>query len=125
MNGLAERLEKLHQMGCPRCYHTVLSLTFHMGEERGGSYYIAKCNDCRFTFELDDQTPTWEQLEEQIRQEVQRQGCPRCCGLRLALDFRCCVATRQCFHVASCKDCGATFVVEKHLEGPPPAILDM
>jgi hypothetical protein len=35
------------------------------------------------------------------------------------------VETRQCFHVCTCKGCGATFVVERHLNGPAPAILDM
>jgi transcription elongation factor Elf1 len=125
MNGLAEIERKLRQMGCPRCYHTELTLTSHMGEERGAPYYVAECRDCGFTFEVDDRTPTWDELESRIRQEVRSKGCPRCGDTRLELDFRCCVETRQCFHVCTCKGCGATFVVERYLEEPPPAILDM
>lgn len=125
MANLAQIEEYLREMGCPRCYSMRLEVCVQLETENGLPRVIVVCQQCGFRFETNGEALTWEALEKRIEREVRRKGCPRCGSHRLELNFRCSLESRRSFHVATCEECGAVFIVEKQLDEPRPGIFDI
>jgi transcription elongation factor Elf1 len=121
---LSEIQHKLRQVGCPRCYHTEFHLTFQPGAKGEPATYLARCGNCGYQFDVAEKEPAWDGLEEKTLHHIRRVGCPRCSSHRLALNFRCELEARECFHVASCENCGASFIVEHYDKKDRPPLLD-
>ena len=115
---------KVREMGCPRCFHSELRLTLQPDEEGNPEKHVVECGNCGFSFEIDPVAPNWDTIEEAARRRARHAGCPSCQGHRLELSFRCLVETHQCFHVATCQECGAVFIVEHMTDDSRPPILD-
>jgi transcription elongation factor Elf1 len=124
MDRLTEIQLKLRDFVCPRCYHSEFEVTVQPGEEGEPAHHIARCRNCGYRFEVENHTPAWEHLEDKTFSRLRREGCPRCQSHRLELNFRCALENHECFHIATCQNCGAAFVVEKPDAGRRPAILD-
>jgi len=124
MDRLSEIQLKLRDVGCPICYHTEFRVTLETDETDAKPVYRARCGNCGHVLEVGEQEPEWEHLEAHVLSHIRREGCPRCKSHRLALNFRCTLTSRECFHVATCENCGASFVVEKYARGERPSVLD-
>jgi len=124
MDKLTKIQMKLRDVGCPRCYHTEFHVTLHPGDTEESLTYQARCGNCGYHFEVNDHQLAWDDLEERTLSHIRREGCPRCKSHRLTLNFRCTLESRACFHIASCENCGASFVLEKYDEQDKPSLLD-
>ncbi len=124
MDKLTEIQLKLRNVGCPRCYHTEFHVTMQPGNPGEKTTYDARCGNCGYHLEVDGHQPEWEHLEDHTFSHVRRDGCPRCGSHRLILNFRCTLESRECFHVATCENCGASFIVEKYAKEERPTLLD-
>lgn len=116
---------QLREMGCPRCYSSDLEVIVQLEGENGLPGQFLSCRQCGFRWNPSEIACTWQEMEQRITRTVRRKGCPKCGSHRLDLSFRCSLASRQCFHVASCRECGTVFIVEKRIDDPRSGILDM
>ena len=112
MDKLTEVQLKLQSVGCPLCFNTRLDLVLRCDLGRDGCIYTAKCLHCGNVFEVNTKSKTVEELEPELEKKIKVNGCSKCGGHDLRVDFRCDLASQDCFHVLTCQTCSHVFVGE-------------
>jgi len=113
MDQLTEVQLKLQKVGCPLCFNTRLELALRCDLGQDGCIYTAKCLHCGNIFEVHTRSKTMEKLEPALVDKIKKKGCPKCEGHDLQVNFRCDLASQDCFHVLTCQTCGHVFVGER------------
>ena len=113
---LEELQAQVRELGCPRCYHTELDIRLRWDFESGEGLYVAQCQHCGYTFELDTRVPSLDEMDTAIQDKLRQQGCPRCGSQDLEISFLCTLLNRECVHVVTCRNCRHTFVAEAPAE---------
>ncbi len=112
MDKLTEVQLKLQKVGCPVCFNTQLELVLRCDLGQGECLYTATCKHCGKVFEVNTKSQTIEELEPELENKIKTRGCPQCGKHELEVNFRCDLASRDCFHVLTCQTCGHVFVAE-------------
>jgi transcription elongation factor Elf1 len=112
MDKLTEVQLKLQKVGCPLCFNTRLELVLRCDLGQGECIYTAKCLHCGKAFEVNTKSKTIEELEPTLKDKKKKRGCPKCESHDLQVDFRCDLASHDCFHVLTCETCGHVFAGE-------------
>jgi Fe2+ or Zn2+ uptake regulation protein len=110
MDTLTEVQLKLQKVGCPLCFNTRQDLVLRCDLGQDGCIYTAKCLHCGNVFEVNTKSKTIEELEPELQKEMKVSGCPNCDGHDLQVNFRCDLASQDCFHVLTCETCGHVFM---------------
>lgn len=113
MDTLTEVQRRLQRVGCPQCFNTRLDLVLRCDLGQGECIYTAKCLHCGNVFEVNTKSKTVEELEPELQDKMKTSGCPQCGGHELQVNFRCDLASQDCFHVLTCQTCGHVFVGER------------
>ncbi|MFQ6094299.1 MAG: hypothetical protein ACE5OR_16765 [bacterium] len=111
MDKLTKLQLKLREVGCPMCLHTKLDLSLRCEPGMEECLYVATCQHCHYMFEVNTQTKTLAEMEEQWEGKLKEKGCPKCGRDNMELNFRCDLHSKECFHVGTCQNCGQVFVV--------------
>jgi hypothetical protein len=112
MDKLTEVQLKLRKVGCPLCFNTRLELVLRCDLGQDECIYTAKCLHCGNVFEVNTKSETIEELEPALVKKIKTSGCPKCRGHDLQMNFRCDLASQDCFHVLTCQSCDHVFVGE-------------
>jgi hypothetical protein len=112
MDKLTEVQLKLQKVGCPLCFNTRLELVLRCDLGQDGCIYTAKCLHCGNVFEANTKSETMEEFETVLEDKIKKSGCPKCGGHDLQVNFRCDLASQDCFHVLTCETCDHVFVGE-------------
>jgi DNA-directed RNA polymerase subunit RPC12/RpoP len=110
MDRVTEVQLKLQKVGCPQCFNTRLDLVLRCDLGQDGCIYTAKCLHCGSVFEVNTKSKTVGELEPELEKKMRESGCPKCGGHDLQVDFRCDLASQNCFHVLTCETCGHVFM---------------
>lgn len=102
---LTEIQKKLNRVSCPMCNHPTLDVTLrcYVGYEE--CLATAKCLTCGTSYTITNEQRVLEDGKGVLGSSV----CPRCDAKEVELQFRCELASRQCFYVVGCKKCGESF----------------
>jgi hypothetical protein len=102
----AERLSrlegKLAAIDCPSCHHALGSLVLRCDASMGGECLIvAHCEHCGEWVDV-EQAPTMEEELWMAAESARSHGCRTCGTAELSVEFRCDLASRDCFIEATC-----------------------
>ncbi len=98
--------EKLRDTGCPHCHHTLAGFIMRCDLQPGGECLaLAHCDRCGFTVDLDQAPSIYEEFMEAMRR-VRSAGCPTCQSPEVRVEYRCDLASRDCFYEATCVPAG-------------------
>jgi hypothetical protein len=102
-----QRLEaKLRATDCPKCHHTLQSFVIRCDVNPGDRCVaLARCERCGEMIDLDE-APTIEEEFEQIVSRARASGCRQCSCSELRVEYRCDLATRDCYYEAICAEAG-------------------
>jgi hypothetical protein len=109
MDKITEVQLKLQKAGCPRCFNTRLDLVLRCDLGHDECIYSAQCLHCANVFEVNTKSESIEELEPQLEDKIKKSGCPKCGGHDLEVNFRCELASHDCFHILTCQTCGHVF----------------
>ena len=103
---LAERMSKLEgklrTIDCPSCHHSLSSLVLRCDASMGGECpIVAHCDHCGEWVDV-EQAPTVEEELRMVTESARARGCRTCGTPELSIEFRCDLASRDCFIEATC-----------------------
>lgn len=102
-----ERLEaKLRDTDCPECHHTLSSYVMRCDLSPGDRCVpLAHCDHCGKMIDLDEALTIEEEMEHTVRR-ARTSGCRYCSCSDLRVEYRCDLATRDCYYEATCTEAG-------------------
>ena len=98
--------EKLHSVDCPTCHHTLSSLVLRCDANLGSTCLaLSQCTHCGAWVDIEEAQTIEEEFRE-IAQSALAAGCRTCRSHDLRIEYRCDLATRECFYEATCRAAG-------------------
>jgi len=102
---LTEIQKKLNSVSCPMCNHPTWDVSLRCYEGYEECLATATCVTCGTLYTITNEQRVLEDGKELLVSSI----CPRCNTKELELQFRCELASRQCYYVVGCKKCGESF----------------
>lgn len=106
----ADRLQKLQgkllSTDCPACHHTLTSLVLRCDAYLGSECLaLSHCDHCGGWVDV-EAAPTIEEEFREVAETAMGAGCRTCRSHDLRVEYRCDLATRECFYEATCRPSG-------------------
>jgi hypothetical protein len=93
---------KLSTIDCPSCHYTLSSLVMRCDASMGGEcLMVAHCGHCGEWVDV-EQARTVEEEFHLAAESARARGCRTCGTPELSVEFRCDLASRDCFIEATC-----------------------
>lgn len=106
MDRLRSLQEKLAVTDCPTCHHTLDSLVLRCDAYFGSACLaLSHCEHCGSWVDLEE-APTIDEEFREVTRAARASGCRTCHSHELRVDYRCDLATRECFYEVTCGAAG-------------------
>lgn len=98
--------DKLLAIDCPACHHTLDNLVLRCDAAMGGECLaLSQCGHCGTWVDVEEAPTLAEEFHEAARTAAAA-GCRTCRTHDLRIDYRCDLATRECYYEVTCRPAG-------------------